>query len=411
MVRFQATGCRFQPGVATSTLRIPMGKTLRRYLLRQIGGAFAAGIAVFTFVLFVARVVDLLEMIFARGVPGTLVLRLLACIVPTFLEATLPMAFVLGVVVAVGRLGADGELLALRAAGIDVFQMLRPVLLVALAVSSATLALAMTARPWGHREFERTAFEIAKTRASAALRPRFFNNDFESMVVYVDRIDPDSGTLLGVVLADERSAAHPMTVFAKAGRVGGREDSGALFLQLLDGTSVIGGRTSLDYDVTSFRSLDVTLQLRTSSGKIAAGGQPGVMDWSELQQARAGAPGDAGGAREATIELHRRLAISAAPLVLALLALPLGMQPTRSAHSQGTGVSIVLILAYYALLSLGIALARSGSLPAAASLWLPNVVLAVAAAWALKRTADDRALWPALHGRTRLGGSQGARPS
>ena len=379
-----------------------MGKTLRRYLLRQIGGAFAAGIAIFTFVLFVARIVELLEMIFARGVPASLVVRLLACIVPSFLEATLPMAFVLGVVVAVGRLAADGELLALRAVGINVFQMLRPVLMVAVVVSAATLALAMTARPWGHREFERTAFAIAKTRASAALRPRFFNTDFESMVVYVDRIDPDSGTLLGVVLSDERSSEHPVTVFAKAGRVGGREESGALFLQLLDGTSVVGDQTSLDYDVTSFHSLDVTLQLRTAAIKVGTGGQPGAMDLDELQRARAAPAGDARAAREASIELHRRLAISAAPLVLALIALPLGMQPTRSARSQGAGISIMLILVYYALLSFGIALARSGSLPPAASMWLPNLAFAAAAAWCLRRTLRDRTLLPSLHARTRI---------
>lgn len=379
-----------------------MGKTLRRYLLRQIGGAFAAGIAIFTFVLFVARVVDLLEMIFARGVPGALVLRLLASIIPTFLEATLPMAFLLGVVVAIARLVADGEVLAMRAAGINVFQMLRPVVMVAAAVSVATLALAMTARPWGHREFERTAFAIAKTRASAALRPRFFNTDFERMVVYVDRIDPESGTLLGVVLSDERSAGHAMTVFAKAGRVGGREDSGSLFLQLLDGTSVIGDQTSLDYDVTNFRSLDVTLQLRTATGKVAAGGEPGAMSWDELRRARDDATHDAKGAREATIELHRRLAISAAPLVLALIALPLGMQPARSARSQGAGMSIAAILVYYALLSLGTALARSGAVPAAPSLWLPDTAFAMTAAWMLARTARDRSPWPLLSAGTRL---------
>ncbi len=373
-----------------------MGKTLRRYLLRQIGGAFASGIAIFTFVLFVARAVELLEMIFARGVPGVLVLRLLACIVPTFLEATLPMAFLLGVVVAVARLVADGEVLAMRAAGINVYQMMRPVLVVAVLVSAATLALAMTARPWGHREFESTAFEIAKTRASAALRPRFFNTDFERMVVYVDRIDPDNGTLLGVVLSDERSPEHAMTVFAKAGRVGGREDSGSLFLQLLDGTSVLGNQTSADYDVTNFRSLDVTLQLRTATGKVAVGDQPGAMDWSEIKDARAASNNDGKTAREAMIELHRRLAISAAPLVLALIALPLGMQPTRSARSQGAGMSIAAILIYYALLSLSTALARSSILPAAAALWLPNTAFAVVGSWMLARTAHDRRPWPSL---------------
>ena len=93
-----------------------MGKTLRRYLLREIGGAFLAGIAIFSSILFLLRALDLIEMIFARGVPATLVLRLLTAIGPSFLEATLPMAFLLGVVAALGRMAADNETLALRAA-------------------------------------------------------------------------------------------------------------------------------------------------------------------------------------------------------------------------------------------------------------------------------------------------------
>ena len=89
------------------------------------------------------------------------------------------------------------------------------------ALFAGLFALSMTARPWGHAEIESTLFEIAKTRASAALRPRFFNTDFERMVVYVDRIEPGSGDLVGVLLSDERSGGERSTVFAHTGRVGG----------------------------------------------------------------------------------------------------------------------------------------------------------------------------------------------
>src|SRR5205085_8309802 len=95
-----------------------------------------------------------------------------------------------------------------------------PVLVLAAAVGAATLALSMTARPWGHREIERTAFEIAKTRASAALRPHFFNTEFERMVVYVDHIDDGTGKLAGVLLSDERGQDGQSTVFARSGEVG-----------------------------------------------------------------------------------------------------------------------------------------------------------------------------------------------
>jgi lipopolysaccharide export system permease protein len=364
-----------------------LGKTLRRYLLREIGGAFLAGIAVFASILFLLRAIDLIEMIFARGVPAFLVVRLLGAILPSLVEVTLPMAFLLAVVSALGRMASDRETLALRAAGLNVWQILPPVVAVALMVSVASLVLSMTARPWGHAEIERTLFEIAKTRASAALRPRFFNTDFERMVVYVDHIEP-SGDLVGVLLSDERSGGDRSTVFAHTGRVGGHEDSGRLYLQLLDGTSVSSRESYADYDVTKFRSLEVSLELRTATGDRPATDEPAAMGWSELRSELAG--DDDARAREASIGLHRRFSIAAAAISLGLFGAALGFVTSATTRGRSVGVSIAIILAYYAVLMLGVGIARARTMPPFVALWAPNLVLAALAIWSLSRNAKDR---------------------
>jgi lipopolysaccharide export system permease protein len=355
-------------------------------------------------ILFLLKVVSLIEMIFARGVPATLVLRLLVAILPSFLEATLPMAFLLGVVVALGRMASDGEMLALRAAGLSIWQVLPSVAGLSVLVAASTLALSMTARPWGHREIERTGFEIAKTRATAALKPRFFNTDFERMVVYVDRIDTATGTLEGVLLSDERArGGGRSTVFAKSGRVGGHEESGRLFLQLFDGTSVASREGAADVDVTRFRSLEVSLELRTVTGSRPESDEPAARTWAELRGDIDG--GDAGRARESTIEMHRRFGIAAASFALALLGTALGFDPSPSTRGRAVGQSIATILAFYALLTFGVALARSGAVPAALALWMPDAVLASVATWTLSRSARDRQPFPALGAAIGRGGA------
>lgn len=371
-----------------------MGKTLRRYLVREIGGAFLAGIAVFSSILFLLRALSLIEMIFARGVPAALVLRLLGAILPSFLEATLPMAFLLGVVGGLGRMAADHETLALRASGLSLWSVMPPVLALAGVVAAATLALSMTARPWGHREIERTAFEIAKTRASAALKPRFFNTDFERMVVYVDRIDRATGDLEGVLLSDERGRAGRSTVFARLGRIGGHENSGRLFLRLLDGTSVTSRENAADVDVTKFASLEVSLELRTSTGNRPVHDEPAALDWRTLREDLRGT--DTARAREATIELHRRISIAVAAIVLAVLGVALGFHPSPSARSSAVATSLATILAFYAMLTLAVASARSGALPPAVALWIPDTLLAAVAAWTASRSAKDRRPLPRL---------------
>ncbi len=378
-------------------MRPRMGKTLYRYFLAEIGSAFLAGLGIFVFILFVVRIIDLVDMVFSRGVPAVQVLRLIACIFPSFLEMTLPMAMLLGVVVAFGRMAADGELLALLASGINVFHMLRPVFIFAGLVSIAAFLLAVHARPWGKREVKRSIYEIAKTKATAALRPRYFNNDFDGMVIYIDRIDNDAGLLKGVMLADERDSYRRTTVFAEAGRIVGNEESRTVYLQLHRGTSISFHAGQESYDRTDFRSLEVNLDIdKETSASRRNALEPGEMDWQQLLQARKRKLESGDPAIAETIEFHRKFSVSAASILLAFVGLPLGLRPTRSVRTRSLGVSLAVILVYYVLLTGSITAASKSLLPAGLALWIPNAVMAVAGAWMLYRSAREQLFYPSV---------------
>src|SRR6185369_344954 len=193
-----------------------MGKTLRRYVIREILGAFLAGLVLFTFVLFLTRILELVTLVMARGIPAELVVRLFAYVFPSFLEVTIPMAILLGVVVAFARFSSDGELLAMRAAGVSLWQLARPALAMGTIAGAATLVMAQWASPWAQRRITETTYEIAKTRATAALRPRMFNALADGLVVYADRIESSAQRLEGVLVSDERDESRRMTVFARS---------------------------------------------------------------------------------------------------------------------------------------------------------------------------------------------------
>ena len=74
-----------------------MGRTLHRYVFLQILAPFAAGLALFTFILLIARIMKLVEMVVNRGVPVLEILRVFSYILPAFLEVTVPMALLLAV--------------------------------------------------------------------------------------------------------------------------------------------------------------------------------------------------------------------------------------------------------------------------------------------------------------------------
>jgi lipopolysaccharide export system permease protein len=369
-----------------------LGKTLRGYLAREITVGFAGGLALFTFILLTARIIEMVDLVLSRGVPALAVMRLFALILPTFLELTTPVAAMLGVLVAFGRFASDGEMIAIRAAGISWSALLRPVVGFGLAAALATLLVATVVRPWANRAITDTVYELAKAKATAALRPRVFNSDFSGIVMYVASASADSGELGGVLVADERDENARTTVFAAHGRVFADEPERRVRLQLRDGTTITQHRGGDSYDVTSFASFDVTLDIaRELRALSVAGPRPSDMTPGDLAVAlrRGGAEGT-----EAATELHRKLAFSVAALVFSLLGVPLAATASRTARGRGLAISIAAAFFYYLLLSAGVVLAPAAGLPAGVGLWLPNLAFAVVTAFALRRLASDLPPFP-----------------
>src|SRR5262250_972176 len=155
-----------------------MTKILHRYVFRDILVPFGFGLSVFTGILLIARLLRLIELVVTRGVPVVNILKLLSYILPAFLEVTVPMAMLLAILVAFGRLSADSEMVALRSSGLSLYQLVPPVAMFVVLAMVATAGLSIWARPWGNRSLRSALFEIARTRASACIKPQIFNDDF-----------------------------------------------------------------------------------------------------------------------------------------------------------------------------------------------------------------------------------------
>jgi len=99
-------------------------RILFRYLISEIIPPFLLGLLAFTSVLLIGRILRLIELVVTRGVPILQILKLFSLILPTFLEMTVPMAFLLAILLGLGRMSNDQELLAMKASGISAAQIL-----------------------------------------------------------------------------------------------------------------------------------------------------------------------------------------------------------------------------------------------------------------------------------------------
>ena len=367
--------------------------TINRYILREIVVPFVLGLAVFTFILLIARILKLVEMVVNRGVPLLEVLKLFSYILPAFLEITVPMALLLAVLVAFGRLSSDSEITALKTSGVSLYQLMRPVALFAVVVYVVALGLSLFARPWGNSLLRGALYEIAKTRASAGLKEKVFTDDFSDLVIYVDHIEPPGNMLRGVLISDSRDPAQRNTVFAQVGFLVPNEPMHVLTLRLLGGSIHAFNENDRSYHRTDFTTYDITLDLNAALASLRPREKdPSEMTLGELRAAIAAKREAHEPAYSEAVEVQRKFSIPFACLAFAAVAVPLGVRPSPSVRSRGFMVSLVLIFAYYLLLTLGESLGERGVLPAGIALWLPNILLSTLAVALFRRAVHESAM-------------------
>ena len=109
--------------------------SLARYLLFQHLAPFAMGFGLIVFVLVIDVVLQMLDQVLSKGLVAGVALQLFVYNLAWIVALAVPMAVLIAVMVVFGRLAADNELLAMKAAGISFSRVITPVILAALVLS------------------------------------------------------------------------------------------------------------------------------------------------------------------------------------------------------------------------------------------------------------------------------------
>jgi lipopolysaccharide export system permease protein len=310
--------------------------------------------------------------------------RMILYLMPSFLVFTIPMAFLLAVLLAFGRLSADNEITVMKSGGLSLVQLMPPVVLCAMVAVLLTLAASIIGVPWGNTAFKRISFEMLKQNVAATIREKVFWDEIPGIILYTDHYDEQNRTLKGIIIHDSRDQTRPMTIFAAAGKVGCTPNQQDICLVLENGSIHAAGKGD-EYRLVNFKDYALTV---TGPGREGGIGRNELdMGIGELRQ-QINDPATPKPTRlKMTAELQSRFAFPFASLVFAVVAVPLGIQNRRSGKSAGFSVSIGILLAYYVLLSLLRTLAERGTLPAGLALWLPNMIF-LAVGWYFLRMAS-----------------------
>ena len=159
-------------------------------------GGLSPSFGVFTFLLLIDRIFDLMDLIINKGVPVHLVLHAPRLhLLPASWSSPIPIGFLFAILVAFGRLSADMEIVALKACGVSLPASSGSVVAFGVVVAGVTGYLMIDSVPKTNYAFKSLVFDIVRTQATVGLKERVFNDTFGNFVIYVDEIASDQVAL------------------------------------------------------------------------------------------------------------------------------------------------------------------------------------------------------------------------
>jgi LPS export ABC transporter permease LptF/LPS export ABC transporter permease LptG len=353
-----------------------MIRTLDRYIIRETLAPFGLTLLILTFLLQIPTIMDVAEKLIAKGVTLPIIGRIVLTLLPSSLAITIPISLLVGLLMALGRLSADREAVAMQACGVSLYRILRPVLLMAVVGTAVTAYIMMEAMPRANQTFRDITFRIIQAKAESDVRPRVFFEEFPNLVLYVRDVPPHTRGWKGVFLADTRKPGETQLLTADRGHFVLDPSQRRVDLILEDG---VLHRSTLDapaqYETQQFDALTVQLDPETVFPRQGLTPGDNEMTIPQLRTKAREMREQGLSPHNPIMAIQRKYTIPAACLVFGLIALVLGVSHRKDGKNAGFVIGIGVVLVYYVLMYMGTALAKGQQVPAELALWIPNVVL------------------------------------
>lgn len=355
-------------------------RKLDRYLAREILLPFVAGLVFLTQLLIATQLLAQAEVIFGSGVSAWDIAAVAGSITPHFLGYVLPVAFLLGAVLGVGRLAEDREIVALGAAGLSPVTLVRTPVLLGVVVSLAALVVSLWVEPAGLRSARSRLNDVIRRNLTNDVRGGVFFDEIPNLTVYVE--EAREGIWTNVLISDRTDPRAPLLALARKGRLepAGQQDALRLTLEAGEvhreeqaasqGESQYVRGTFDRGEVTLGAGKSVSDRNKLGNWRFELGPEEIVARADERERA-----GDLPDARRWRSFLHRKIAGPLAILAFALLAAPIAAA-RKGGRAAGYALTLFAVVAYYAVLRFGEGLGQRGAVPVWLGPQLANLAVA-----------------------------------
>ncbi len=340
---------------------------------------FLLALTVLTFVVFTREFGRLSELLITRNASIGVIVMIAGTIMPSILIFSLPLSFLIGMLIGLSGLSGESQITALRACGVPLRTLLRPILGLGLLVGLLTALISLVVLPETNDRFFMLKDRISLRQATAQIQPRVFNEKYRNLVIYLDDLATDRQHWSRVFLADNTDPRSPRTVLAREGTWVTDTQANRLQLHLQSGTIY-----ELDPDnpgkdkLSIFATTDIPIELVRESSQEDSSDANRKRRASEIPTRELWHPVQASTPAEAwdqAIELQKRLAIPFSVLGFCLLGLSLGVSTKKGGRTSGFVISLLLVMTWFVLFTDGLRLANVHRLPPWLGAWGADILL------------------------------------
>ncbi|MDO8426712.1 MAG: LPS export ABC transporter permease LptF [Deltaproteobacteria bacterium] len=367
-----------------------MPRLINTYIFKEITVPFLLSLAVLTATGLLSKTVKLIELMVTHGIGPSFIFRFIVSVIPSFLIYTLPVSFLIGVLVAFTRLSSDSEITAMKSTGLGLFSIMKPVLLLAFIAYLTTLAFTLYLFPWGNVNLRRLLFEAAKTKLVSGIEEKTFYDKFKGVVLYVDHLNIKTGEMEGIFISQTGPGTESNAFFANKGVFSPPTEESTVYLKLYSGTMHRKTENNGAYHIADFESYVLELSISGASEAGTPGKPNRELYISELVHRIKETKAKGESTAPYMIDLHKRLALPASVFVFALLGVPLGIQKIRAARFTGFSVALAVVLMYYVVSTALEALGENGRLNPVLAVWGSDIIFVAVGVYIFYSAAKDR---------------------
>ena len=364
-------------------------KTLSRYCLKEFIPPFIITLLCFTCIILFDELFRLVKLFVKKGVSPLYFIESLFYVMPATVVLSIPMAGLVAILLALGRLSTDSEIMAMRAHGIGFHQLMVPLLCATVILTVIDLIVIEYVLPQATLASVSLKRDIQKHNPALILEEGTVMKELQSegKLWMFESTDPETERLQNVKIWDDIRQGQPRFTFAKSASLD--FENGSSTLTLYDGQTYqpfIDG--SEGYRITEFKQQQLALDFKKDiQRREYKTRHPQTMRISELkthigQLENAQKPDKiseytVNRIRYAKVEYYKKFALPFACLAFGLIGIPLGFIVKQNGRMIGLGIGLGVILLYYLLLQVGQNTGLNGQLHPALAMWVPNLVVGV----------------------------------